>query len=301
MSFAFPELVIESVIRDGLEDIKANPEFLEDVFGEFTKPYATRKYGSAEIDKLKALIDRKNIAVVHSFHEAVAKSPCYSIQLGMESEDRRTTHLDDFEEDLRVPITDAERLGLLVKVSDLTPTAYDPVSGKVSVDDSVNLANVYKGFLYEDGAGTIHVVQSGISNVPGDRFFFVLPESTVDISLPGEIRSFLDEDQFEIRSVTSEVRIMVGVHTKDALLTKYLYILLKYILLSRKKDVIRRCFARMSLEGSDFTRDLKYEGDMVYTRFLTIRGFVDDVWRSDQVNLIDSIDVDPTPVSSTDE
>lgn len=292
MSFAFPELVIESVIRDGLEDIKNNPEFLDDVFGEFTKSYATRKYGQAEIDKIKALIDKKNIAVVHSFHEAAAKSPCYSIQLGLEAEDRQTTHLDDFEDDLRVPITEAARLELLVKADNVVPSDYTPTTGKVSVPDSVDLSGVYAGYIFEDGAGNIHKVLPGISNAPGDKFFFVAPNSNVDTVDPGEIRSFITEDQFEVRSVSNEVRIMIGVHTKQALLTKYLYVLLKYFLLSRKADAIKRCFARMSLEGSDFTRDFEYQGDMVFTRFLTIKGYTDDVWRSDQVNLIDAVEID---------
>ena len=295
MSFAFPELVIESIIRDGLEDIRQNPEFLDDVFGEFTKAYATRKYGQAEIDKIKALIDKKNIAVVHSFHEASAKSPCYSIQLGLEGEDK-TSRLDDFEEDERVTITDAVRLDQLKKVTNLVPTAYDPVTGKISVDDSVDLSPVYAAYLYEDGSGTIHQIQPGISNTPGSKCFFVVPQSEVDIINPGEIRSFITEDQFEIRSVTNEIRLLIGVHTKEALLTKYLYVLLKYILLSRKSDTLKRCFDRMKLEGSDFTRDFAYQGDMVFTRFLTVMGYTDDQWRSDQVNLIDSVEIDATPV-----
>lgn len=296
MSFAFPELVIESIIRDGLEDIKANPEFLDDVFGEFTKAYATRKYGSGEIDKIKTLIAAKNIAVVHSFHSAAAKAPSFSIQLGFDREDRRTDHLDDYADLQTTTITDATRLELLKKATNVIPTAYDSATGRVSIPDSVDLSPVYVNFIFEDGSGSIFTIISGISNTPGDKFFFIEPGQVVDLVNPGEIRSFLTEDQYEVRSILNEVRILIGVHTKDALLTKYLYILLKYFLLSRKADAIKRCFDRMVLEGSDFTRDMQYEGDMVFSRFLTVSGYTQDVWRSDQVTLIDSVDIDAIPV-----
>ena len=60
--------------------------------------------------------------------------------------------------------------------------------------------------------------------------------------------------------------------------------------------MIQRCFHNSKLSGSDFTRDLRYEADMVYTRFLTVTGTIEESWRSDQVDLIDCIHIDGTPV-----
>ena len=299
MSFIIPDLVIESVIRDGIENMKAKPEVLDDVFADLTKPYADRKYGEAEITKIKNLLtgaNKQNLAIVHSFHEAAAKSPCVSIQLGNDIEDRKTAHINDFEMDLQEPITDATDLQNLVKVENLTPDAYDPVSGRIDVADSVDLSMVHKNYLYVDGDGTEFALKGGISNTTGSKFFFIEPQSDVNIVDPGEIKSFLDIKQIEIRGVRHNVQLLIGVHAKDALLTKYLYTLVKYFLLSRKKDLIKRCFANASLSGSDFTRDLRYEGDMVFTRFLTIDGQVEDSWRSDQVDLIDSVEIDADPI-----
>lgn len=297
MGMAFPELVIESVIRDGLEDIKANLEFLDDVFSELTSPYASRKYGATEIQKIKDMITKDNIAVVYALHDGAAKSPAYSIQLGMDGEDTPRTVLGDFEEDQRVTTTDAQVIADRIKQTNVVPSSYSPTTGQVLVPDSVNLVDVRAGFIYVDGAGTEHQIKSGINNAPGNRSFFIAPNSTVDIVNPGLIRSFLTEDQFEIRSVTNKVQILVGVHSKEPLVTRYLYVLLKYILDSRKADLIERCFDRMVLQGSDFTRDLEFQGDRVYNRFLTITGHVMDQWRSDQVNLIDSVDIDATPLA----
>ena len=296
MGFAIPDIIIESVIRDGLENIKNSPEILDDVFSELTRAFASRKYGAAEIAKIKELIDSKTIAVVHSFHQASAKSPCYSIQLGADIENARHDYLDDFQEDFQQPITDVSQLDNLKKVTNLVPTSYDSKLGLVYVADSVDLSSVYHNYIYVDGAGDEHILLPGISNEPGNKFFNIGTGREPDIVNPGEIKSFLTHEQFEIRGTTSNVDLLVGVHAKDALMTKYLYVLVKYILQSRKKDLIQRCFDNMVLKGSDFTRDLQYQGDMVYTRFLTVSGRIDESWRSDQVDLIDFVEVDGDPV-----
>ncbi len=72
---------------------------------------------------------------------------------------------------------------------------------------------------------------------------------------------------------------------------KYLYTLVKYVLLSRKRDLISRGLILATFQGSDFTRNMEMQGDITYSRFLTISGKVQDYWRGDQVALIDNVEV----------
>ena len=62
-------------------------------------------------------------------------------------------------------------------------------------------------------------------------------------------------------------------------------------MLSRKEDLINRNFAVSTYSGSDFTRNMQYPGDHVFTRFLTISGKVEDSWRSDEVIPIDNLEI----------
>lgn len=287
-----PELIIESVIRDGLEFLRQNPSRVDDIFVELTKAYASRKYGQAEVEKIKTLILNRNIAVVHSFHEAASKTPCYSLQLGSESEAKERAHLGDFEEDTTVEIEDESTL---VRVSPFEPTSYSQQTGQVKVDDTVNLDSIGPGFIFVDGDGDEFEVQEGMSNDAGGKFFFLERGLEPNILAPCFIKTFLNYTQFETKGETSQVNIMIGVHSKEALMTKYLYAILKYILFSRKSDLIKRSFVNSSFQGSDFSRDFKYEGDMIFTRFLTAMGQVDDSWRSDDVELIDRIFVEASP------
>jgi len=299
MGINLADLIVEATIRDGLEDLKQNPDKLQDVFSPLLRTYASRKYGQTEIDKIKALLQKRAVAVVHSFYEAEAKSPCYSIQLATENEAKERARVGDFEADVQVPITDESTL---VRVPSFTPTAFDLVTGKVSVADGVDLEPAVPGYIFVDAADNEFEIQPGISNETGNKFFFVPRNGNApDISGPCFIKTFLSYTQHESKGDTSAVNLLIGVHSKDALLTKYLYVILKYIMKSRKNDIIRRGILNSTFSGSDFTRDLKYEGDQVFTRFFTLSGQVDDSWVSDDVPLIDRVEIDATPIDGGDD
>ena len=101
--------------------------------------------------------------------------------------------------------------------------------------------------------------------------------------------------------------INVGIHTKEQLLTKYLYHITKYFILSAKEDLIRQNFIIATFRGSDFTRDAAWQGDHVYTRFLNISGKTEDSWVNldeivaslDNVNLSAFVGPSATNVSTT--
>ena len=79
-------------------------------------------------------------------------------------------------------------------------------------------------------------------------------------------------------TIHANTTINVGIHTKEQLLTKYIYHIAKYFVLSAKEDLIRQNFIIATFKGSDFTRDASWQGDHVYTRFLNISGKTEDSW-----------------------
>lgn len=292
MGFTLPDIVIESVIRDGLESLKSKPEIIDDIFNTLKLPYAERKYGQQAIDDIKTWIssNEDGIAVVHSMLAAPGRAPCYSIQLGSDVEDRRSSHLGDDIDTIEIPLTGDDLLPFQ-KITNLIPTSYDPATGVLSIDDSVDLSKVYNGYLYVDGSGVEFEIFA-ISETPGMKFVVIAKNATPDVANAGLIKSPIDSERFEVKGIFSDVQLLLGVHTKDALTTKYLYILLKYFILGRKKSLIARGFEVATISGSDFTRDLRYEGDVVYTRFLTVSGKIEDSWSSNQIPDIDSTDLD---------
>lgn len=290
MSFTMPDLVIESVLREGFIALKRKPELIDNIFESLTQSYASNKYGQKELQRIKDMISKRDWSFVHSFGEVEANLPCVSIQLGNESEDRATAHLEDFEGEEDVPMTD-EELEDQVILSNILPDSYDYEAGIVYVPDDINLSSVHVNHLYVDAAGVEHVITGGIVNTSGSKQFCVAELSEVDISDVGEIKSSIDRRQYAIRGVHNDVQLLLGIHSKDALTTKYIYILVKYFLLARKKALIERGFIASSFQGSDFTRNLKYEADIVFSRFLTVSGRVQDTFRSDESDIFDNVEV----------
>lgn len=294
--FILPELIVESLIRDGIQNVRNDPTIIDSVFAQLTRAYNSRKYGETEITKIKALL-QKEIAVMFSYHEVDAKVPCFSIMIGSDTEHKPRAHLSDDYESFDEQIVDAAELEALHRVDNMHVLSFDPLSGKVTVDDLTNLSPVYKGMIYVDSIGTEHDILGGINNTPGDKSFFIGKLDEVDFSTStGIIKSSLNYERYELKGVTGDVQLVIGAHSKDALTTKYLYILLKYFLLSRKKDMIKRCMYLSTYSGSDFNRDSQHVGDQVFTRFLTLSAKIDDTWRSDQVILIDNIEVTAIPI-----
>lgn len=294
--FVLPELIVESVIRDGLLNVKTNTQIIPDLFKQLTKHYNSSKYGTNELTKIQALVNTKEIPVVYSYTDVDAKAPCISIMIGSDDEDRKRDHLGDFYGQQTDNITDPTLLAQLVVVPLFAAISYDPISGKVEVPDSSDLGPVYKGFIFVDAANNEHIVERAISNTTGDKFFFIERNGEVDLSDLVLVKSPLSYTETEVKGLTDDVRLVIGVHAKDALTVKYLYVLIKYFIASRKSDLIARGLYLPTFSGSDFNRNQEFLGDRVFTRFLTVSGKIDDTWKQDQVELIDAVIINGTPV-----
>lgn len=301
LGFNMPEMILESVIRDGLQNVRNDPTIIPTIFNQLTRTYNTPKYGTNELAKIQAVVNSKTTAVVYTYHDVDAKSPCFSIMVGSDDEFKQRAHLDDEYVSESEPITDPTELADLIIVPGIVAATYDPTSGRVAIGDGADLSSCYRGMLFLDALGNTFVMNSGINNLPGQKCIFLDKNLLVppDLSGPCTIQSSLTSNVNEIKGVSSEVKLVIGVHTKDVLLTKYLYILLKYFILSRKKDLISRGFYLATYNGSDFNRNQELLGNHIYTRFLTVSGKVDDTWRQGQVVQIDAIEIQPTPIDST--
>jgi hypothetical protein len=124
------------------------------------------------------------------------------------TENSKRDHLGDLFEEFEEQITDSDELEALHRVDNLVVTAFDPLTGKVTCDPATNLAPVYKGMLYVDADDTEHEILGGISNVTGDKFFFVNKLDEVDFSDVGYIKSSLDYKQYELKGVSADVRLV---------------------------------------------------------------------------------------------
>lgn len=291
MSFILPDLVIESLIRDGLENARRDDSVIEDVFCELTRPHIKKKYGQKEINKITKLMAEEEVSVVHAFNLVNANLPCFSIQLADDREAEDRAHMGNYVQNRTVPITDPDRLAALTVVSSFQPTTYSPNSGAVKVPDIIDLEVVHANQIFVDADGNEFQILGPISNVNGNKKFFIEKQQTVNLGPGAEIKGSIDYDVYIEQGNIEQTQLIIGVHTQDPLTTKYLYTLLKYFIASRKKDAIPRGLQINTYTGSDFNRNMNYVGDTVFTRFLNVSCMVQHQWRSDKVQLIENVEV----------
>jgi hypothetical protein len=289
MSFKMPDLIVESIIRDGFKNARRDESVIDDVFADLTLAYASKKYGEAEIEKIKAMVREKEVSIIHSFNLSAVNMPCISIQLADDREDEKS-FMGNYLTTFQSPMTNPEEIAALTKLT-FTPVSYDPNTGIVRVDDSVNLSAIHANLIFEDADGAEYVIVGGIVNDTGAKQFIIAKQSEVALTGPGQIKSSINYKLYTRNGNKEQTQLILGIHSKDALVTKYLYTLVKYFVLTRRPDLIKRGLQITTYQGSDFSRSLEYTADIVYTRFFHIVGTVVHSWRQDKVQLIDNVEV----------
>lgn len=81
MGYTFGDLVIESVIREGLEDIRTNANArLPVIYSQLLSTFLSANYGQGEIERFKSYLLNEKIDIVFSYRDISARIPCICIQ-----------------------------------------------------------------------------------------------------------------------------------------------------------------------------------------------------------------------------
>jgi len=284
---ALAEFSVELILREGLDEFKDSDIDLRltDIFGRLKIGLLNAKYGQTEIDKIKKVLLKSEIGFVHSFSQLAAKGaifPSISIELNGDTEDEAKAAFDDLACTQETPIDPA------VVVPTFTASSYNTTTGKVSVPDSVNLSDVYEGRFWEEGTGISFKVLDPISNILGDKFFHIDKMQTVDLNNT-RIVSCVDQRVHEVKYIASNENILVGVHAQNALLTRYLYYIVRHILWT-KKDRFRELNLMLSkYDGSGFKLNIPLLPEGTYSRFITTRFVAYNLYRDKEIVPIDAI------------
>lgn len=301
MGAPLTEFVIETVIRDGIGFLRANPAVLEDIFSKFTATWFNTQYGDPHITKLKTFIQQNQVKIVHSFAQVPTNTPCISIQITKSSE---TPRLQQFSNDFEEVDTEIDPI---VRVANVQPISYDAVTGKLQVDPGVNLGPVFPGMIFVDADGVEFTIGSGNSNLAGNKYINIGRDgNTPNLVDPGEIISSIRVQRIARRMIRLEETISLGVHARnDVHIAKYLYYLLTYILKSRMDSLIERGIHLDFGVGGIFDRADEYQGENVFSRFMEVNCITEFDWNQEQVSLIDNFDLTMrapdgiTPTSTT--
>jgi len=284
--FALAEFAIESILREGLNDLKTDDTDLRltDIFGRLRLPDISAKYGNTQIEKIKTILLRGEINIVQALSQLDnTKLPAYSIHLLGDTEDEAKAAFGDTDGSESTPISPSEI------VPAFTATSYDSVTGKVVVPDSVDLSGIYANQFYEDGLGQTFKIENPVDSVLGDKHFTLATGIVVITLAGGRIISSISEKIHDVRFIPAAENIMIGVHSENALLTKFLYYILRYILYRKKEKFQEYNLVLSKYNGSDFSLKEPLLPENVYSRFITAQFITYNFWRNDELQIIDTI------------
>lgn len=287
MSFALSEFLVESILRYGLKDLREGNELeyaLEDIYGTLLTPLLSTKYGQQQVDKLRTYIKNAQISIVHALPvHADTKLPQISIHIMSDIEDEGDAFLGDAVEEEEISLEPETIVGIF------TADSYDKNTGLIFVNNSIDLTNVRWNRWYIDGDGTEHRIDTPVSNESGNKYFSI-EKGLQSINLTdGKIVSAIDREVYISNTIPARETLMFGVHSENALLTKFLYHLTKYVFYKYKEKFQENSFKLMKLEGSDFTQAMQLLPDHVYSRFITMSFLVYNKFRQRKGFVLDSI------------
>lgn len=286
MGAPLTEFVLETVIRDGLGELKVNLTRLDDIFSRFKEAQFNNQYGQSKIDQIKTYIQNNQIRIVQGLAMVPTTMPCISIQLirADESEEMQNLGNDYLEND--------ETKTPQVYVPVVDPGTYDTLTGKLTITNSADLSAVCAGMVFVDASDVKFPIKSPISNMSGSKYISIGSGQTPDLSPGGRIESSIDFTRTDRRMIRLRETISLGCHAKDDLhLTKFIYYILVYILKSRQESLINRGIELDRGTGNVFDRADEFEGENVFSRYLEVNCLTEFIWNQSEVQVFDCFDL----------
>ena len=94
--FVLPEIVLQESLAIGMQNLKNNSHYLDEIFAQYLEPELSAKYGQSYINMIKKWINETKIPVVQAWSFDMTKVPCISIHLGSETEDESKAAAGDY-------------------------------------------------------------------------------------------------------------------------------------------------------------------------------------------------------------
>lgn len=269
MGIVLTDYVIESVIREGLNELKADPTIIDNVMSQLVSSYLKTDYGQQTINELKDYVQKNKIYVYQSYGLQGNKMPCYSINLASSIESEREAAMQDRGTEIINTIEPVDQTVYF------TPLSYNSVTKTVAVPNTVNLSDIKVGSIFVDASDAEFQIYGGIDNTSGSKSFIInvgVTDAEPNVSGQCIVRSNIVNQILECETVPFRETILIACYAQnDPNIAKFMYYILMYIL-HRKKSVLEaRGIELSNITSSDFAREGGMtEPEHVYSRYVTL-------------------------------
>jgi hypothetical protein len=273
MGILIPELIIESVFRDGIDLIRKHPEKLDDLLGVYNTEWLEQQYGQKTINRIKTHIAENPIPIFFSWSDVPSNVPCITISSYQNDELQEDAYLNDYgwTEDTD---TDPEVITTVT-----APTSYNTITGWLEFNPATaNITSVNLGHLFKDGGNTTYTLYSIIDETTRKAVNVGTGQSP-DLINAGSFIGHVDFYRERFHEVMVEHQLSVSIHTEDPFYTKNLNYLLQYLLLSEKTRITQRGFMLSTFNSTEFARDQEKLPEHIYTQSIEVWGRTCFSWK----------------------
>jgi hypothetical protein len=283
------DLIIRSALTQGLAELRKKSWLLDFCFASLPQDELTAKdYGQSTVDKAREWFQAQKLPVMmNTTNQAPTTFPCLSIQLVSSNEDAKTHG------DVNYDPTEDNDMAWPVLYGPFDAVFYDPVTGKlVFPDDVANKLVLFEGQIVIDRTGGFHQIIEAIDAVT----VTIDKNLTVDFSqavVKGQPPSLITS----IESVVFAETYQIGCHVSgDPEQLTWLHSIVVFLLLAYKQTLLEaRNFERSIISSSEFS-DNPFLGSgeqLVYSRFITLSGYVRQMWPGSIANKITGVQSQP--------
>lgn len=275
-------MIVRSAIVRAMDSVRKDPGLLNHVFHSLAEDDVTNSvYGEKQIALARKWFEDTEIPVFMNFRVSEQALPCITLSL-QESAEADQTHGDIHYVTQELSPGDWPAL-----TKPFTPVAYSPASGIMVLPDAVmSDLTVGAGMFIVNRDGRQHPILQNL----GDNEIALKPYTSDDFT-DAIIKGARDRYTTKVESVTFKESYQIGLHVMgEPVYLLYLHSIVQFMLLKYKQDLLeRRGFERTSLSSTDFRRNLEFENEEVFSRFITITGYARHYWPKDVAPLIDVV------------
>lgn len=284
------DVVIKTAVELILEDMRKNPWLVEDCFRALIEnPYLKDRYGMKEIQNAKDFINNNDIPVY--LHSRIDKQdfPCITISInsGSEAEDLATLGDLDYIVEEYKPSEIGKTIPFILKP--FQPVSFNSSTGIIEVPTNMTEYKYVDRGMYainpETGEG-YEIIEKA-----GDNGFRVAEgaEFTDKIAVIPQYGIWRARRE----RIQSRYSYNIGCHVHGSPSTLiFLFDIIKYGLLRYRESLFEaNGFNLSTLQFSDLLKNNAFGEENIYSRWITLKGIVEESWVKGPKRVIETIDL----------
>jgi len=280
------DVIIRSALEAGLADLRANPFLLDYVFASLPQDVLTwREYGEKSLQAAKKWFLTTHVPVSIAPRLDESKWPQITIDLLESSEVVPEATLGD----VNYEPTEQNGQNWPALTPQFTPKSYNASTGVVVLGATPE-AWVGRGMFLVDKQGQAHEIVESISDV---SFRISVAAGVIPDLRNCVLKSRRPSWNVDVESSSFKESYRIGIHTTDPVHLTWLHAIVQFALLRYKQVLLEaRGFERSTLSSSQVARDQGFETENLFSRFITVSGFVRQFWPKAITPVIDGVEMD---------